>query len=55
MASQVIGLLFTRYVLRVEALVFADNETLVEAIGPLLERYFTGTLSPEISRRDCPA
>ena len=43
-ASQVIGLLFTRYVLRLGPLASADSETLVAAIGPVLDHFLTGTL-----------
>ena len=43
-ASQVIGLLFTRYVLRIGPLASAEPETLVAAIGPVLDHYLTGTL-----------
>ena len=43
-ASQVVGLLFTRYVLRLGPLASADPETLVAAIGPALDHYLTGTL-----------
>ena len=44
-ASQVIGLIFTRYVLRIGPLASADSETLVAAIGPALDHYLTGDLA----------
>ncbi len=44
-ASQVIGLLFTRYVLRLGPLASADREILAAAIGPTLDRYLSGSLT----------
>ena len=45
-ASQVIGLGFTRYLLKLEPLAAASVDELVAAIGPNLQRYLTGELSP---------
>ena len=41
-ASQVLGLALTRYVLELDPLVRADVDELAAAIGPTLERYLTG-------------
>ena len=43
-ASQVVGLMLTRYVLGLEPLATADLDTLVAAIGPTVDRYLTGDL-----------
>jgi len=43
-ASQILGLLMTRYVLGLEPLAAADLDTLVAAIGPTVDRYLTGDL-----------
>ena len=41
-ASQLIGMVMARYVLRVEPLASASPESLVAAIGPTVQRYLTG-------------
>src|SRR5262249_58512180 len=41
-ASQVLGLALTRYVLELDPLVQASSDDLARAIGPTLERYLTG-------------
>ncbi|MFQ1003524.1 TetR family transcriptional regulator [Modestobacter sp. SSW1-42] len=41
-ASQLIGVVMTRYVLRVEPLASASTEELVAAVGPTVQRYLTG-------------
>ena len=43
-ASQLIGLVMTRYVLKVEPLASASPESLVAAIGPNVQRYLTGEI-----------
>ena len=43
-ASQLIGIVMGRYVLRVEPLASASPEWLVAAIGPNVQRYLTGDL-----------
>jgi AcrR family transcriptional regulator len=43
-ASQVLGLALTRYVLGLAPLAAASREDLVAAIGPTLERYLTGEI-----------
>jgi AcrR family transcriptional regulator len=44
-ASQLIGVVMARYVLRVEPLASASPESLVAAIGPTVQRYLTGEIS----------
>ncbi|MGY1841068.1 MULTISPECIES: TetR/AcrR family transcriptional regulator [unclassified Modestobacter] len=43
-ASQLVGLVMTRYVLRVEPLASAPAEELVAAIGPTVQHYLTGSV-----------
>jgi AcrR family transcriptional regulator len=43
-ASQVVGLIMARYVIRVEPLASLDPQALVEAIAPNLQRYLTRPL-----------
>ncbi|MGH3682194.1 MAG: TetR family transcriptional regulator [Natronosporangium sp.] len=43
-ASQLFGLAVVRYVLRFEPLAGAPRETVVAAVAPTLQRYFTGQL-----------
>lgn len=43
-ASQVVGLGIARYVLKLEPLASADIETIVDTVGPNLQRYLTGDL-----------
>ena len=43
-ASQVLGLGLTRYVLEVEPLAQASSEDLIAAIAPNLDRYLSGDL-----------
>lgn len=43
-ASQVVGLLGARYVVRVEPLASVDAEELVPLVGPTLQRYLDGPL-----------
>jgi AcrR family transcriptional regulator len=43
-ATQVLGLALTRYVLRLPPVVAMDRESIIEWIGPTLQRYFTGLL-----------
>ena len=45
-ASQLIGVVMARYVLRLEPLASADHETIVRAIGPTIQRYLT---APELA------
>jgi AcrR family transcriptional regulator len=42
--SQMIGLAFVRYVLKVEPLASADHATVIAAVAPNLQRYLTGPL-----------
>ncbi|MGY2085246.1 TetR/AcrR family transcriptional regulator [Blastococcus sp. SYSU DS0539] len=48
-ASQLIGLVMARYVLKVEPLATASPESLVAAMGPTVQRYLTGEM--EMPRR----
>lgn len=41
-ASQLVGVVMSRYVLRIEPLASSAPETLVAAIGPTVQRYLTG-------------
>jgi AcrR family transcriptional regulator len=41
-ASQLIGMVMTRYVLRLEPLASASPDELVTAVGPTVQRYLTG-------------
>jgi hypothetical protein len=45
-ASQVLGLALTRYVLQLPALARASNGDLAAAIGPTLDRYLRGDVGP---------
>jgi AcrR family transcriptional regulator len=47
LATQIAGLMVTRYVLKIEPLASADPETLVAAIGPNVQRFLTDPL-PEV-------
>jgi AcrR family transcriptional regulator len=44
-ASQVLGLALTRYVLRLPPVVAMDRDAVVDWLAPTLQRYFTGTPS----------
>jgi AcrR family transcriptional regulator len=44
-ASQLVGLVMARYVLRLEPLASASAESLVAALAPTLQRYLTGEVS----------
>jgi len=44
--SQLIGLVFMRYIIKLEPLASADPETLVAAVAPTVQRYLTGDLGP---------
>ena len=41
-ASQLLGVVMTRYVLRLEPLASASHESLIASLGPTLQRYLTG-------------
>jgi AcrR family transcriptional regulator len=43
-ASQIVGLVMARYVLRVEPLASAEADVVAAAIGPTLQRYLAGDL-----------
>lgn len=44
-ASQLVGLIMARYVLRLEPMASASRESLVAALAPTLQRYLTGEVS----------
>jgi AcrR family transcriptional regulator len=41
-ASQVIGMVMARYVVKIEPIASAPHEVLVAAVGPTIQRYLTG-------------
>lgn len=45
-ASQIMGLLIARYIVRVEPIASAPAPVVVAAVGPTLQRYLTGGLQP---------
>ena len=45
-ASQLMGLIMTRYVVRLEPLATAPHAAVVAALGPTLQRYLTGDVGP---------
>jgi AcrR family transcriptional regulator len=45
-ASQLVGLVLLRYIIKLEPLASADPETLVAAVAPTVQRYLTGDLGP---------
>ncbi|GAB3142262.1 TetR family transcriptional regulator [Micromonospora sonneratiae] len=49
-ASQLVGLAITRYILRLEPLASTPAETLVTAIAPTVQRYVTGDLTDVFDR-----
>jgi AcrR family transcriptional regulator len=48
-ASQVVGLIVTRYVLRLEPMATAAHPEVVAAVAPTLQRYLTGTVAGDRS------
>lgn len=44
-ASQLAGLVMTRYILKVEPIASAPKEVVIAAVGPTLQRYITGPIS----------
>jgi AcrR family transcriptional regulator len=49
-ASQIMGLVMARYVLRLEPLASASPESLVAAMGPTVQRYLTGDVELPVPR-----
>jgi len=45
-ATQVVGLMLLRYVIRLEPLSSADQEEVVSLVAPTIQRYLTGNLNP---------
>ena len=50
-ASQVVGLAFTRFVVQLEPIASADVEELVAAVGPTIQGYLTGDVRPRSGGR----
>jgi AcrR family transcriptional regulator len=50
-ASQIIGLMIARYVVRVEPIASAPPQVVIDAVGPNLQRYLTGDLRPTDHRK----
>jgi AcrR family transcriptional regulator len=44
--TQLVGLGLLRYIIRIEPLASIDNETVVAAVAPTIQRYLTGELEP---------
>jgi hypothetical protein len=44
--SALVGLFMSRYVMRLEPLASASIDTVVETVGPTIQRYLTGDLRP---------
>jgi AcrR family transcriptional regulator len=49
-ASQLVGLVMARYVLKLEPLASASPESLVAAIGPTVQHYLTGAVELPVAR-----
>jgi AcrR family transcriptional regulator len=54
-ASQMIGLMMARYVVKIEPLASADVEDLVPLMGPVLQRYLSGDFDEKHRSWSCPA
>jgi AcrR family transcriptional regulator len=52
LATQVLGLALTRYVLRLPPVVAMDRDAIVAWIGPTLQRYLVEDVSPDSPRSD---
>jgi hypothetical protein len=48
--SQMVGLAFLRYVIKLEPIASADRHELVRWVGPTLQRYLTGSLDGAATR-----
>ena len=46
-ATQITGLAMLRFDLPLDAIAEADEQTLIDAIGPTIQRYLTGELAAE--------
>ena len=51
-ASQMLGLALTRYVLRIGPVATASTADLAATIGPTIERYLTGDIRPPLAERE---
>jgi hypothetical protein len=52
--SQLVGLAFTRYVVRLEPLASADPETVAALVGPTVQRYLHGDLPDPPTTKERP-
>ncbi len=52
--SQLVGLAFTRYVVRLEPLASADAETVAALVGPTVQRYLDGDLPDPPTTKERP-
>jgi AcrR family transcriptional regulator len=50
-ASQVVGLAFTRFVVKLEPIASASRDEIGAAIGPTIQRYLTGNISGGVRNR----
>jgi AcrR family transcriptional regulator len=50
-ASQVAGVIMTRYIIRLEPMASLDPETIVALVGPTVQRYLDAPLPPERTTR----
>jgi AcrR family transcriptional regulator len=50
-ASQLIGMGMVRYVVKFEPLTTMDIDTMVAAVGPTIQRYFTGDINTSASKQ----
>lgn len=49
--SQLLGIAVARYILRLPPMVALDTEALVALVGPVIQRYLTAPLPPEVGHR----
>jgi AcrR family transcriptional regulator len=53
-ASQMMGILMVRFIIRMEPLASADPETLIASYAPTIQRYLTGTLPGDEAASSSP-
>jgi AcrR family transcriptional regulator len=49
-ATQIVGLIIVRYIIRVEPLASARPDAIVAMVGPTVQRYLTGPLPPGVTQ-----
>jgi hypothetical protein len=54
-ASQMMGILMVRFIIRMEPLASADPETLIASYAPTIQRYLTGTLPGDEAASSSPS